>query len=248
MDAGPEALVADLDLSGVDPQDPEHLVGPFHLVRLGVPVPAADARDALRVRQRGLAVLDPVEVAALPDEIANAVHQERPVDRLGHEVGRADIVRAVDRLPVEARRRDQDRSRVRSVAVAQDAAHLEAVHSRHLDIEHQQIRALLLEARERGRAVGGLRHQEALRLERLAREGADQAIVVDHQDLRPGFVGIHATPLIDRGALEAERAPAELPVRGEATSGPAGKGASPAPSTRVAWTGPWTSPTDSGAS
>ena len=51
MDPIQKALEADLRLSRRHAQNPKYLVGPVHLVGLGVPLPASDPGNPLSVRE-----------------------------------------------------------------------------------------------------------------------------------------------------------------------------------------------------
>src|SRR5690606_20640679 len=65
----------------------------------------------------------------------------------------------------------------------QAARQLEAVHARHVDVEHREIRAFGLEGRERLRTVRGLDHEEPGLLQRERGDRQEVRVVVDEQDL-----------------------------------------------------------------
>ena len=85
---GEEAIPAS-DLARVDAEDAERLARPLQLAGVRVPLPASEPRDALRARQRALALRQLDERARAAQQIADAVRQQRGVQRLRDEVGGA---------------------------------------------------------------------------------------------------------------------------------------------------------------
>jgi hypothetical protein len=61
------------------------------------------------------------------------------------------------------------------------AAHLEPADVGQPQVDHHQIRRLLLEHRQPGAPVGGLQHLVALVLQRHAQRQADGVVVLDEQ-------------------------------------------------------------------
>jgi hypothetical protein len=66
------------------------------------------------------------------------------------------------------------------------AAHLQAVHARQHQIQHDQVRNAGAEGRQRGRAVGGRLDAVALPFQVVLDDLADGRLVVDDQDPFPG--------------------------------------------------------------
>ena len=67
---------------------------------------------------------------------------------------------------------------------AQAPADLQAVHARQHHVQHDEIEDLLVEARERLAAVGGLHDFVAVALQREGEQRLDRLLVVDEQDAR----------------------------------------------------------------
>jgi hypothetical protein len=183
VNGAPEEPVGRLSGAGFDAEDAEGLVGPPHLVRLGVPLPAAQARDALGVGQGAPASVELVEQLARAQQVAHAMHEERAVDGFGHEIRGAQLVGPVHRVWIVCSGHYEDRYGPR-VAPPDLLAHGEPVHRGHPDVQDQQAGPIALEAGEGLLAAHRLEDGVALRLEGVAHDGAHQAIVVRHQDER----------------------------------------------------------------
>src|SRR5260221_3553216 len=119
---------------------------------------------------------------ARAQDVAHAVAQQRPVDRLGDEVGGPGGERGVDRGEiVEARRHDD--GHVTPVApLPQALAHRDAVDSRHLHIEEQEVGKGSLARGQDRRPVARLHHRETCLFERDASQAARRRLVVGDQD------------------------------------------------------------------
>jgi hypothetical protein len=144
---------------------------------------------------------------------AHAVLEQRPVERLAHEVGGAHLEGAVDGGLVGVARGDQDAELAGRPLAAQLRAGGEAVEVGHLDVEQDQVRVPPAHGLDRGPPVLGLLYHEAHRRQAAAREQADHRVVVDHQ--HAAGVGRDATHRglrsargrAPRGAGPAPRAP-----------------------------------------
>ena len=97
---GQEPVVFERAQAAVAAEDAPGLLGGADTVLAHVPLPVAHLADALRVRQAALVLLQLVDRRAGAQHVAHAVREDRPVDRLGDEVGGADLEGALDRLHV----------------------------------------------------------------------------------------------------------------------------------------------------
>ena len=80
-------------------------------------------------------------------QVADAVGEDQPVDRLGDEVGGADLVGAADRVDVVEAGHHHDRHVGAARQRADLLAHREAVDARHLHVEQHQVGRLRAAAR-----------------------------------------------------------------------------------------------------
>ena len=120
--------------------------------------------------------------------VQHAVAEDRPVDRLGDEVGRAHLVGVGDRLDVVAAGDHDDRHRRARLDAADLAAGREAVHVRHFDVQQDQVRRHALEVGDGLHAVLGFDAVQAHLAEHFQHQQAHHRIVVRHQD-HATFVG-----------------------------------------------------------
>ncbi len=141
------------------PRDAVDLLGPVQASGTRVPLPAAEPRHALRLREPRLAGRQVVHGGARAHDVAQPVSQHRQVDRLRHEVRRARLVGGVDGADVVPACQHHDR-RVPAVrAPAKRPARGEAVHSGHDDIEQDNGRREEIEFLERIGTIRRLRRR-----------------------------------------------------------------------------------------
>ena len=136
-----------------------------------------EPQPAVAERAAGAGLLERA-AAALQDR-ADPRHHLARAERLDHIIVAAELEAEHPVDLVVARGEEQDRQ---IVAGAQLAADVEAVHPRHVDVEHDEVGALRRDRAERAFAVrrlGGLHPRLA---EREAQHLADVRVVVDDQD------------------------------------------------------------------
>ena len=119
-------------------------------------------------------------------QIAYAVRQHRPIDRLVDKVRRANPESAFDRLDIVERRRHQDRGVASARQCAERLAHLEAAHFGHHNVEDNEIGLVLVEGLKRRQAVFRLDDPEPLRLQYLPLQEPLGLVVIGDQDQRDG--------------------------------------------------------------
>ncbi len=126
--------------------------------------------------------------------VQHAVAEDRPVDRLGDEVGGADLVGLGHGLDVVAAgdHDDRDAGAVR-IKRADRAAGREAVHARHVDVHQDQVRHALARQLDRFQAVGGLDTFHPDLGQHLEHQEAHDGIVVgdEHRPALGGGKGWH---------------------------------------------------------
>ena len=128
--------------------------------------------------------------------VADAVRQDRPVDRLADEIGGADAIGLLDRIDVVQRGGHQDRRVASARQCPNGPADIEAVHLGHHHVEQHEVRHALGVQLERRRAALRLDDVEAGRFEHLALQKAFGLVVVGYQDQRVAplkLVSHHAT-------------------------------------------------------
>ena len=181
-----------------------------------VPFPVAHLADALRIRQPALVLLEVVDGRAGAQHVAHAMREDRPVDRLGDEVGGADLERALDRLDVvEARHHDHRHPRRRRAACATRrktskpsiTGMLTSISTRSGSMRAHRLERLPARPRPRRRRIPP-------RVERRAREPPGAGVVVDDEDAMAG--GAHADLLAS--AARSGRIDSELAARWPAIS------------------------------
>ena len=143
-------------------------------------------RGFLRGDQPLLVAPHLLQGAARAQDVANAVIEDEPIQRLRDEIGRAGIVSAGDRRHVIEARRDNDRHVGGFGTAAQNAAQLIAVHMRHHQVDQQQIGVVLLIEPTPFHPVAGLDDHEAIVLQRRAHQRTHDGIVIHHEDRRAG--------------------------------------------------------------
>ncbi len=111
----------------------------------------------------------------------DALRQQHGIDSLGREVGCARVVRAFHGLHVIEACLHQYRHVAALRQCTQCAAHLEAAHTRHDDIEHHAIRGMLAKLPERGLAIDRRDDAEARHFQRRADQQSGAGVVVDDQ-------------------------------------------------------------------
>src|SRR5882724_4048276 len=120
--------------------------------------------------------------AAEAQQEAGAVVEQRPVDRLGDEVGGAGLIGAVDRRYV-IQPRDHEHGHVGAVrTLARLHAGGEAVDPRHHGVQEHQFRVQAVEQVERLQAVAGLMDGESRCLERLAHQQPMHDVVIGDEN------------------------------------------------------------------
>lgn len=163
-------LVVEIEAVGVEPE--EGVGNRFqHGAVLGVG--DAQARDGVAGAQH----------------VQHAVAQDRPVDRLGHEIGGARLVGVGHGFQVVAAG-DHHHRHAGAVAfgLADGGAGREAVHSRHVDVHQHQVRHARLRQRHRLDAVGRLDRVQPDLGQHLEHQEAHHRIVVGDQH-RPALGG-----------------------------------------------------------
>ena len=161
------------------------VVGAMEAIGAQIPLPAADPCNFLRRTQIALAAQQAVDGVGGTQRIAHPVAQQRPVDRLGDEVGCATVVGQLDRCGVFQAGQHDDRHA--HPLPAQTPAGFEAIDAGHQHIEQDQVGAEFTEAAQPGLAVGRFGHLESGLLERRAGEHARDVVVVNHQQARAPF-------------------------------------------------------------
>jgi hypothetical protein len=164
-------------------------------------------------------------------EVANAMAQDAEVDGLRDEVGRACAVGELDRFRVVEARGDEDEDVGARRAAPDLGACLVAVHARHHDVEHHEVRLLLAEDLECFGAAARLEHFEAVVHEAGAGQGALGLVVVDDQDL--GSVLRHVPRPTPYPRSKGRRAPAGAPRGARRAGSPDRRGCRFAPGARA---------------
>ena len=178
------------------PEHPAQFARAFDPRHLRQPAEIADAGDPLRLGQALLAEDQASQVLVGAQHIADAVRQDRPVDRLVDEIGGADAIGFLDRVDVVERGGHQHRRVASARQCANGAADIEAVHLGHHHIEQHEVRLAFGEALERRGAALRLDDLEAGGFEHLALQKAFGLVVVGDQDQRVDplkLIGHHAT-------------------------------------------------------
>ena len=122
--------------------------------------------------------------AAVAQQEAGAVVEQRPVDRLGDEIGGAGLVGAVDRLGI-VQPGDHQHGHMGAIgALARLHAGGEAVDPRHHRVQEDQLRLQLVDEVERLQAVAALVDGEPGRLQRLAHQQTMDEIVIGDDNHR----------------------------------------------------------------
>ena len=116
----------------------------------------------------------------------HAHHQLGRPHRLGEEVVAADPQGAVERVEVALRGEEHDRRLGTARSGADPLAHRDAVHVGHLDVEQHAIGPLAIEGHECVGAAAREHHEVALTLQRRARHGPADLVVIDDEDLGSG--------------------------------------------------------------
>ena len=91
----PEQGVACLDLAGLVAQDPIGLVGPTHIVVVGVPFPAANARQSFRVVVCDLGTADVAQRLCKREMMPDAGDQPCTRARQHDEIRSANVLRRI---------------------------------------------------------------------------------------------------------------------------------------------------------
>ena len=142
------------------------------------------------LQQRGVLLLgEPqrLDGARAAQHVADAVHQQRPVDRFDDEVRGAGVVGEIDGQRVVESGHHDDRHVEPAGQRADVGAGLVAVAFGHFDIEQRDVGH---RARARGHrriAARDRLHREACALERRAGDVAQQAVIVGHQHSQRQF-------------------------------------------------------------
>src|ERR1700674_1659036 len=113
----------------------------------------SELRDALRIGEPRLALLEVEKRALCAQQITHPVTQHGPRDRLRNEVGCPDLVGAVDRCWIIQSGDHQNRSVFPAVELAQSLAGLETVEDRHHYVKQDEVRLESLERCQAGLAV-----------------------------------------------------------------------------------------------
>ncbi len=114
--------------------------------------------------------------------VTHALAQDRPLQRLGDEVGGADPIGFGDRGLIVEAGGHQNRSVGRFRQAAQRLAKLVAVHPRHHHVDHQQIRHAGATGFQGLQAIDGLHDQETFIFQLGTHDGAQDVVVVHDQD------------------------------------------------------------------
>ncbi len=191
MHAGQQAPFRDRQL--VEADDVEVFPRGADDVAVGIHRPVAETGDLLGIDQRDLAVEQLADGHRRAQQVADAVRQQRNVQRLGDEVGGAAAVGLVDRhLVVEGGEHD-DRQVFQAMLAAQDATGFETVHAGHQHVEQQQVGNEAFADHQDGLfGRAGRAHLEFLLGEHRFGDGAHDRLVIDHQDVRLAVIHAHA--------------------------------------------------------
>ncbi|MCY1357559.1 hypothetical protein D9M68_567280 [compost metagenome] len=120
-------------------------------------------------------------------QAAQALHgldlglEDHPVVGLGEEVVATGLQAAHQRLVLGQRSEEDDRYQLLAGHLLDPPRRLEAVHHRHQRIHQHQVRALLLEQRERLQTVGGGQHAMALAADDGGQQHAIGRVVLGDQ-------------------------------------------------------------------
>src|SRR6185369_16146702 len=115
--------------------------------------PTAQMRDALGVLETFPILLEIAECLVGAQDVADAVSENDPVDRFADEIRCTHFVSTVDRIGVVQSGQHQYWHERAGGSPAQFRAQSVAIHSRHYDVEQDDVRCDLVEALEGSDAV-----------------------------------------------------------------------------------------------
>jgi hypothetical protein len=122
-----------------------------------------------------------LESPAGPQDVADPVIEDEPVDRLGNEIGCTRIVSAGDRRYIIKARHHHDRNISGMRAAAQSAAQLVPVHPRHHDVGQHQVRPMLFVQFVSLDPIAGRDHVKTVICEGCPRQRTHDRVVIDDQ-------------------------------------------------------------------
>jgi len=124
-------------------------------------------------------------------EVTDPVPEHHPVDRLGNEVRRTDLIGPVNGGHVLEAGHHQDGDPVPAGTLADLQAGGKSVHPRHHDVQQDEVRPESLEGGDAVIAVGSLHRGEPGFSEGGRSQQPRTGIVIHHQDQRGGSVPFH---------------------------------------------------------
>ena len=132
-------------------------------------------RHALRFGQALFAARQGGERLVGAQQVAHPVRQDRPRDRLGHEIGGAGLVGAIDRRSVVQACHHQHRNSCTVGQPPQRHTGIETIDARHHHVEQHHIGPQVGKPRQTGFAILRLFDAETIAFERLAHQHAHHA-------------------------------------------------------------------------
>ena len=151
-------------------------------VGLRIPVPVADASDALRQFQPGFAADQRVQHVIGAKHVSDVVAENRGIDRFGDEVGSAVLVGLSDGLRVIQAGEDQNGHSFASRKRADSGTGQISVHIRHHDVENHEIRPDGFKLRQRVFPARRLQDDHAGRFQCVFDEQPGEWIIVGDED------------------------------------------------------------------
>jgi hypothetical protein len=144
-----------------------------------IDLPAPKPRDALRVREAGLAANELSRVLVRPLDVLEALIQDLPIHGFGNEVCRAGLVSTLDRLGVLQPSQHDDRYALGPLVLAELCTDREPIDVRQNNVQQDDIWHDSAHYVNDVRAVGYLFHEEVVLLQCATEQGPLRRIVVD---------------------------------------------------------------------
>ena len=165
-------------------QNPRPFFRKLQLAACGVQQPVPQPGDTLGRSQPRLAAVQIIERPAGPQDIADTVAENQPVQGFGEKVGGADIIGFGNGINIIKACYDQNGHLAPAAQCPDGGAGVKPVKAWHHHIEQHQIRAMLFEEINGIVAIFGFDDGESGLLQSLAHQNARHHVIFGNQDNR----------------------------------------------------------------